>query len=240
MSLPVTVPDSEMLPGGVRSRTATRMDCRVRGRRQPRPPSDLAGSPLMPGCQGGRRFASLGVGCGLAIWGPVRGTHRLRAPGQQGVRVGVNLVVGNFQAARWRGSTEPVLGLRFTGFLMCQASGREMSLPATVHDLEMVLGGVRSRTETRMDSLLINVRSNSRSDSILSGKLLQVHVPERSGRIASRNGKHSDARTDRVLGAARPQPSRISARLGRKLCAVKIIVPDSASFGPGSILARGG
>ena len=36
------------------------------------------------------------------------------------------------------------------------------------------------------------------------------------------------------------QPSRISARLGRKLCEVKIIVPDSASFGPGSILARCG
>ena len=86
--------------------------------------------------------------------------------------MGVNLVVGNLQAARWRGSTEPVLGLRFTGFLMCQASGGEMSLPVTVHDLEMLLGGVRSRTEKRMDSLLINVRSNSRSDSKLSGKLL--------------------------------------------------------------------
>ena len=36
--------------------------------------------------------------------------------------------------------------------------------------------------------------------------------------------------TDRVLGTARLQPSRISARLGRKLCAVKIIDPDSASF----------
>ena len=53
--------------------------------------------------------------------------------------MGVNLVVGNLQAARWRGSTEPVLGLRFTGFLMCQASGGEMSLPVTVHDLEMLL-----------------------------------------------------------------------------------------------------
>ncbi len=30
---------------------------------------------------------------------------------------------------------------------------------------------------------------------------------------------------------ARLQPSRISARLGRKLCAVKMIDPDSASFG---------
>ncbi len=37
-------------------------------------------------------------------------------------------------------------------------------------------------------------------------------------------------RTDRVLGTARLQPRRISARLGRKLCAVKIIDPDSASF----------
>ena len=55
-------------------------------------------------------------------------------------------------------------------------------------------------------------------------------MPERSGRIASRSGKHQDVRTDRVLGTARHQPSRISARLGRKLCAVKIIDPDSASF----------
>ena len=55
-------------------------------------------------------------------------------------------------------------------------------------------------------------------------------MPERLGRIASRTGKHQDARTDRVLGTARLQPSRISARLGRKRCAVKIIDPDSASF----------
>ncbi len=55
-------------------------------------------------------------------------------------------------------------------------------------------------------------------------------MPERLGRIGSRTGKHQDARTDRVRGTARLQPSRISARLGRKLCAVKIIDPDSASF----------
>ncbi len=55
-------------------------------------------------------------------------------------------------------------------------------------------------------------------------------MPERLGRIASRTGKHQDARTDRVLETARLQPSRISARLGRKLCTVKIIDPDTASF----------
>ena len=56
-------------------------------------------------------------------------------------------------------------------------------------------------------------------------------------------------RTVRQTGETRNHPfrplldgeapaQRISARLGRKLCAVKIIDPDSASFGPGSILAR--
>ncbi len=33
-----------------------------------------------------------------------------------------------------------------------------------------------------------------------------------------------------MVSGDRLQPSRISARLGRKLCAVKIIDPDSASF----------
>ncbi len=37
-------------------------------------------------------------------------------------------------------------------------------------------------------------------------------MPERSGRIASRNGKPQDARTDRVLGTARP--SRAASRPG--------------------------
>ena len=43
-------------------------------------------------------------------------------------------------------------------------------------------------------------------------------------------GSTEAAHKDRVLGTARLQPRRISARLGRKLCAVQIIDPDSASF----------
>ena len=54
-------------------------------------------------------------------------------------------------------------------------------------------------------------------------------MPERLGRIVSRTGKHQDAHGPSSRDGE-TQPSRISARLGRKLCAVKIIDPDSASF----------
>ena len=54
-------------------------------------------------------------------------------------------------AARSRGSTEHVLGLRFTGFLMVSSVRRGMRLPVRVHDLEMLPEGVRSETEKGMD-----------------------------------------------------------------------------------------
>ena len=91
------------------------------------PREEPAGLPLVPGCQGERRFSGRGVGCGFAIWGPfgVRASDACSRSTrcEDGSQLSTCSSATATEAGS-RGSTEHVLGLRFTGFLMVSSVRR--------------------------------------------------------------------------------------------------------------------
>ncbi len=109
----------------------------------------------MPGCQGGRRFSSLGVGCGFAIWGPFR--VRASDACTRSTRCGDGRQVARRQPPRQPDRVEVPSMCWACGSLdsrWCQTSGGEIRLSVTVHDLEMLPEGVRSQSEERMVYLI--------------------------------------------------------------------------------------